>query len=281
MSPDVIERIFEPFFTTKEMGKGTGLGLSTVYGIIKQSGGDIRVSSGLDRGSTFSISLPLVSEKDIAVAPDKEEGARGSETILPSRMKGIEVCEPWSRRRAWQLPEKPVTADHARAAGSRGAGRGGGVAAHRIAPRIALLYLAKRLMPQLDSIEIPNRSLFRPPEVCEIARVQAYVLRSWEAEFPDLGVAKTDGRPARVSAGRRRAGAAAQASAVVEGLTLAGARRKIARSSRRGDGDLAGSGSCSAPTRASGSCRSSTRCASCRHAVRQAGRAGPEGERSS
>ena len=82
MPPDVIERIFEPFFTTKEMGKGTGLGLSTVYGIIKQSGGDIRVSSGLDRGSTFSISLPLVSEKDIAVAPDKEEGARGSETIL-------------------------------------------------------------------------------------------------------------------------------------------------------------------------------------------------------
>ncbi len=82
MSPDVIERIFEPFFTTKEMGKGTGLGLSTVCGIIKQSGGDIRVSSGLDRGSTFSISLPLVSEKDIAVAPDKEEGARGSETIL-------------------------------------------------------------------------------------------------------------------------------------------------------------------------------------------------------
>ena len=41
-------------------------------------------------------------------------------------------------------------------------------------------------------VEIPNRSLFRQPEVCELAQVQPYVLRSWEAEFPDLGVAKTN-----------------------------------------------------------------------------------------
>ena len=44
-------------------------------------------------------------------------------------------------------------------------------------------------------VEIPNRSLFRQPEVCEIAQVQLYMLRSWEAEFPDLGVAKTAGGP--------------------------------------------------------------------------------------
>jgi chemotaxis protein histidine kinase CheA len=71
-----------PFSRRRKWGRGTGLGLPTVHGIIKQSGTDIRVSSDLDRGSTFSISLPLVSEKDIAIAPDKEEGARGSETIL-------------------------------------------------------------------------------------------------------------------------------------------------------------------------------------------------------
>ena len=45
------------------------------------------------------------------------------------------------------------------------------------------------------TVEIPNRSLFRQPEVCDIAQVQPYVLRSWEAEFPDLGVAKTKGGP--------------------------------------------------------------------------------------
>ncbi len=56
-----LKRVFEPFYTTKEPGKGTGLGLSMIYGIIKQSGGEIRVISDRKQGTSFSIYLPLES----------------------------------------------------------------------------------------------------------------------------------------------------------------------------------------------------------------------------
>lgn len=58
-----IKRIFEPFFTTRQPGDGTGLGLAICYGIIKDHDGSLDVSSALNKGSTFTVKLPLVREK--------------------------------------------------------------------------------------------------------------------------------------------------------------------------------------------------------------------------
>ena len=61
ISEDDIENLFDPFFTTKAQ-QGTGLGLSVSYGIIRDHGGDIEVKSELDKGTTFTINLPIKTE---------------------------------------------------------------------------------------------------------------------------------------------------------------------------------------------------------------------------
>ena len=84
MSPQTCARIFEPFFTTKGPGKGTGLGLSMVYGVITESGGRISVDSECDRGTTFTIYLPIAEDVAAAstVVPPAQRQLRGTETIL-------------------------------------------------------------------------------------------------------------------------------------------------------------------------------------------------------
>ena len=93
MGAEVCARVFEPFFTTKAQGKGTGLGLSTAYGVIRQSGGTIRVDSELGRGTRFTVLLPCALG---ASAPDPV-GRRGSASApLPGHGAILLVEDNWA-----------------------------------------------------------------------------------------------------------------------------------------------------------------------------------------
>src|SRR6266699_1478840 len=76
-------------------------------------------------------------------------------------------------------------------------------------------------------VEIPKRALFKGAEVCDLVKVQPYVLRSWEAEFPELGVSKTVGGPRVYRRSDVEQVVRIKHLLLVEGLTVAGARRRL------------------------------------------------------
>jgi DNA-binding transcriptional MerR regulator len=96
------------------------------------------------------------------------------------------------------------------------------------------------LSARVDAVSIPNRPAFRATEVCEIAGVPQFVLRGWEAEFPDLGVAKTPAGPRVYRKADVERVLHLKRLILVEGLTLAGVRRRLAEEAdaAAGESDL-------------------------------------------
>ena len=91
MSEDVMSHIFEPFFTTKPAAFGAGLGLAEVYGIVKQNGGHISVSSKAGRGAAFKIYLPRVPAPPAPSAPDAVDSPDARETYAEPETGGLAV----------------------------------------------------------------------------------------------------------------------------------------------------------------------------------------------
>jgi hypothetical protein len=82
MPPEVADRAFEPFFSTKPKGEGSGLGLATIYGIVTQAGGNVRIYSEPQLGTTITVLLPVTDQLPPADEHPSGEPARGGDELV-------------------------------------------------------------------------------------------------------------------------------------------------------------------------------------------------------
>ena len=176
MDAEVRSRLFEPFFTTKEQGKGSGLGLSTVYGIIRQSGGQITVYSQVDCGTIFEIYLPRVKEAAAAVADLAALAPpKGSETVL------LVDDEEGVRKLV-----SAVLQSNGYSVIEAGSGPAAVAAYEKNAHKIDLV-LTDVVMPQMDGFELAT----------QLAEKNAEVKILFMSGYRDNPIGSVDGKPKR------------------------------------------------------------------------------------
>jgi CheY-like chemotaxis protein/anti-sigma regulatory factor (Ser/Thr protein kinase) len=153
MDEATIARAFDPFFTTKAAGKGTGLGLSTVYGIIEQSGGKIRITSELGKGTSVAIELPRAPQSAVSSAPPPaSNGRRTPATIL--LVEDEDQVRTVARRALERVGHEVIEARHPLEALQISAAR-----------RELDLLLTDVIMPQMSGAELARRLLADRPEL--------------------------------------------------------------------------------------------------------------------
>jgi PAS domain S-box-containing protein len=184
MDEATLARLFEPYFTTKELGKGTGLGLATVYGIIRQSGGHVQVSSTVGNGTTFRIWLPATEEEPASLTNTPREAAfpQAGETVLVVEDEdivrmltcrlltdgGYRVLEAGSAEEAMQVSRKHAGPIHLLLTDVIMPGQPGPELARRLAverPRTHVLYMSgypSRPGSDLEELNGESKILTKP-----------------------------------------------------------------------------------------------------------------------
>lgn len=176
MEAGVASRIFEPFFTTKEIGKGSGLGLSQVYGFVRQSGGEVSVSSSPGQGAVFEVYLP---RSQAALSP-RGAGGEAGETVRGSERVLVVEDDPAVLAMAVETLEglgyQVTTADTAAAALKRLRGR----------KAFDLLFSDVVMPGGVNGVQLAHLALRERPEL-KVLLTSGYVgdeAASWANEFP-------------------------------------------------------------------------------------------------